>query len=76
MVLGPRSSGTIEGRRTINVLDENWNSKTMRHRVADLRKPLVAASQTVHAGNLVLMDEDHSFVVPLASDFGWNLKET
>ena len=54
-----------EGRRTINVLDENWNSKSMKHRVADLRNPPVAASQTVHAGNLVLMDEDHSFVVPL-----------
>ena len=23
----------------------------------------------------MVMDEDHSFVVPLASDFGWNLKE-
>ena len=35
----------------------------------------MAASQTVHAGNLVVMDEDHSFVVPLATDFGWHLKE-
>ena len=64
-----------EGRRAINVLDENWNAKSMKHRVADLRNPLVAASQTVHAGNLVVMDEDHSFVVPLATDLGWHLKE-
>ena len=38
-----------EGWRAINVLDENWNAKSMKHRVADLRNPLVAASQTVHA---------------------------
>ena len=44
-------------------------------RVLGCRNPPVAASQTVHAGNLVVMDVDHSFVVPLASDFGWNLKE-
>ena len=32
-----------EGRRAINVVDENWNAKSMKHRVADLRNPLVAA---------------------------------
>ena len=63
-----------EGRRVIHVLDENWNSKSMNHRVADLRNPLVAASQTVQANNIVVMDKGHSFIAPLSSEFGWHLK--
>ena len=63
------------GRRVINVLDENYQSKSMNHRVANIKSPLVAASQTVHAKNLVVMDEDFSFVVPTASEFGWHLKQ-
>ena len=46
-----------EGARTLQFVDENWTSKNLNHRVAKMRNPLVAASQTVGAGNLILMSE-------------------
>ena len=40
-----------------------------------MRNPLVAASATVHAGNLALLDDAGSFIAPVSSEFGWHLKE-
>ena len=64
-----------EGSRRIQFHDENWNPKKISYRVAKMRNPLVAASQTVHAGNLVVMDENHSFIAPLTSEIGWRLRK-
>ena len=46
---------TEEGSRTLQFIDENWTTKNLNHRVAKMRNPSVAASQTVGAGNLILM---------------------
>ena len=62
-----------EGTRTLQFVDENWTTKNLNHRVAKMRNPLVAASQTVAAGNLIMMSEANSFVVPKSSQLGWEL---
>ena len=49
--------------------------KNQSHRVAKMRSPLVVASQTVHAGNLALLDEEFSFVTPVSSELGWRIKK-
>ena len=66
---------TDEGSRALQFIDENWTSKNLNHRVAKMRNPLVAASQTAGAGNLILMSEASSFVAPLSSRFGRELKK-
>ena len=60
------SAVTDEGRRSIQFFDENWAFKKQSHRVAKMRSPLVAASQTEHAGNIALLDADFSFIAPLS----------
>ena len=60
------------GRRSIQFFD--WALKKQSHSVAKMGSPLVAASQTVHAGNIALLDADFSFVAPVSSELGWRVK--
>ena len=65
-----------EGRRTINVFDDNWKSQRMTHRVVEkMRHPLVSAGETIDNHNLVFMSRGTSFIVPESSEYGWALNQ-
>ena len=65
-----------EGGRIATALNENGRKQRFKHRVADVHKPLAAASALVGAGNNVLLRNGMSYIVPERSGFGSYLSKS
>ena len=65
-----------EGGRTATAINENGRKQRLKHRVADVHKPFAAASAVVGAGNLVLLRNGMSYIVPERSGFGKHLSKS
>ena len=53
-----------EGQCEVYVVNSSGKNYTMRHRVVNVHKPLVSASASVRAGNIILLSSNRSFIAP------------